>query len=148
MGNDRCLFRTHGSTVQRTEFGYEAVGSGSIWAKAVLSSSRQCLSDEHAAMLAACYAVFSAKERDGYCGKDTHIVSLRRDTRMLLPDQAAIRAVEDVFRRHDKLQAAMFDAVLPSSEGRPISADKEIASIRAELNAIDLFPKLREADPQ
>lgn len=122
--------------------GYDAVGTGAVWARAVLDSSISFLASEHAATLTACYAVYSAKERDGYCGKDTHLASLRSESPVLdWADPAAIRAAEDVFRRYDELQALMLNAIVtPPKTPLNIAADQQLGDIRAELGAINFYP--------
>lgn len=142
FGGVRGLWRTHGSTVVAMRMGYEAVGAGTVWARAVLDSNIAFLASEHAATLTACYAIYSAKERDGYCGKDTHLAALRPGEVLLeWADPDAIRAAENVFRKYDELQSEMLNAiVLPPKNALEIHADSKLATIRAELDAINFYP--------
>jgi hypothetical protein len=142
MGAERGLWRAVGNVVRHTQMGYEVVGIGEVWARAVLDSSVSFLSNEHAATLTACYAIYSAKEMDGYCGKDTHIASLRPVGKLLRwADPDAVLEAERVFRKYDELQEWMLNAIV-TPPNRPVKfeTDQKLAAIRADLNAIDFYP--------
>jgi len=148
LGGDRGLWRTHGSTVRRIAFGSDAVGSGAVWARMALDTIAWRVVKEHTATLAACYAIYLAKESDGYCGKETHIVALHETSPLMSPaDPDAIRAAEAVFRRYSEMQEVALNYMFtPGVMPAKVETNKHLKAFRRQLSELNFYPVKRQLD--
>lgn len=102
-GGNRGLFRTSLSALK--EYDHAAVGSGALHALTVMDPLRRRAMTTESALRLAALAVYRAKERDPFCGKQTHL-ALLRSNRFHVVASDVIKRWENVFSEMDQHEIA------------------------------------------
>lgn len=134
-------------SVVKSAVGFEAVGSGSPYARMAIENRTASMDSEHAAVLSV-LGVMQAKEYDQDCGKSTSVTFLKNNLAHTVP-RHLVQEAEGLFQRYAGIEYSAFVHALGSELAddpkRPRNLSRWLRELRKDFSELaSRFAQVRD----